>query len=117
MNGPLTNFVKYCLGYIKLTKQKGFLSQHKNSVELRNENFDITGLINGDIDGNAGETIKLPTFYKLDPKDVTEETSAVYEKEKELAIKIEELSNKFQNDQFTKQLILNFGFFEIEVPI
>lgn len=34
-----------------------------------------------------------------------------------LANKIDEIRNKHKNDQFTKQIMINFGYLEIEIPI
>lgn len=117
VSGDLQNFIKYCLGYIKLTKEKTAAAQLKHSVELPKEYFDINGLLNGDTDGSLGELINLETFYTYDPKDVPKKDQEQYEKEKEIAIKIDEIYSKYKNDQFTKQIVFNFGFFEIELPV
>ena len=117
MQQDLLNFIKYCLGYVKLTRDRTFASQQKFSVNLPKEHFDLVGLLNGDTDGNLGEPVNLETFYAYDPKDVPEELKDQYETEKEFANKIEDIYNKYRNDQFTKQVIFNFGYFEIELPI
>ncbi len=113
----LNNYIKYCLGYIKLTRQNSFASQNKRSVELGKEYFNLIDLLNGDTDGELGEKIDLDLFYSLDPKDVTEEDEKEYNKQKSLATQIEDIYNKYKNDQFTKQITLNFGFFEVELPV
>ncbi|MBI2611749.1 DUF559 domain-containing protein [Candidatus Gottesmanbacteria bacterium] len=79
--------------------------------------FGLLGLLNGDTDEKNGELINLKTFYSYDPKNVPDDELSIYEKEKELANKIEEIYNKYRNDQYTKQVILSFGYFEIEIPI
>ncbi|MFA5368570.1 MAG: AAA domain-containing protein [Candidatus Paceibacterota bacterium] len=117
MDDNLLNFIKYCLGYVKITREKRILSQQKYSVDLPMEYFGLSGLLNGDTDGKLDELIDLKLFYKYDPKDVPESEIENYEKEKELANKIEDIYNKYRNDQYTKQIILNFGYFEIEIPI
>lgn len=117
MQQDLLNFIKYCLGYVKLTRDRTFASQQRLSVNLPKEHFGLVGLLNGETDGNLGESINLETFYKYDPKDVPEESEAQYEIEKEFANKIEDIYNKYRNDQFTKQVIFNFGYFEIELPV
>ena len=117
MEQNLANFIRYCLSYIKLTRQRTVAAQQKFSVELPKGYFGLIGLLNGDIDGNAGELINLETFYSLDPKKVTIENQEIYNREKALANKIEEIYNKYRNDQFTKQIVFNFGCFEIEIPI
>jgi len=113
----LTNFIKYALGYVRLTRERTIAAQLKYSVELPKEHFGLQGLLNGDTDGSLGELINLPTFYAYDPQDVPEKEQEQYEKEKALANKIQDIYNKYRNDQFTKQIIFNFGYFEIELPI
>lgn len=117
MKQDLTNFIKYCLGYVKLTRQRTFVVQQKLSVELSKEYLGLIGLLNGDLDGEAGELVNLETFYSLDPKKVTEENQKKYEQERILAGKIEDIYNKYRNDQFRKQIVFNFGYFEIELPV
>lgn len=117
MEQNLTNFIKYCLGYVKLTREKTVAAQQKYSVNLPKEHFGLTGLLNGDSDGSIGELINLETFYAYDPKEVPKAKKEQHEKEKELANKIEDIYNKYRNDQFTKQIVFNFGYFEIELPI
>lgn len=117
MNDNLSNFIKYCLGYIKITRERTTLVQQKYSVNLSAEYFGLLDLLNGDTDGKIAELIDLKTFYKYDPRDVPEEERKKYEKEKELANKIQDIYSKYKNDQYTKQVILNFGYFEIEIPI
>ena len=113
----LADYIKYCLGYIKLTRQKALSAQHKHSVVIPKEHFNILGLLNGDLDGSLAEPIGLPTFYSLDPKNVPDDRKANYEKEKQLANKVEEIYNAQRNDQFTKQIALSFGHFEVELPL
>ena len=117
MEQNLTNFIKYCLGYVKLTRERTVAAQQKYSVDLPSEHFTLAGLLNGDTDGSLGELINLETFYGYDPKKVPEKKEEQYEKERELANKIEDIYNKYRNDQFTKQIVFNFGYFEVELPI
>lgn len=117
MEQNLTNFIKYCLGYVKLTRERTVAAQQKYSVNLPSEHFGLLGLLNGDTDGSIGELINLETFYSYDPKEVPKSKKEQYEKEKELANKIEDIYNKYRNDQFTKQIVFNFGYFEIEIPV
>lgn len=113
----LTDYIKYCLGYIKLTRRKALSEQQKHSVAIPKEHFSLLGLLNGDLDGNVAEPILLNTFYALDPKNIPAERKEQYEQEKQLANKIEDIYNAYRNDQFTKQVILSFGYFEIELPL
>lgn len=117
MEQNLANFIKYCLGYVKLTRERTVAAQQKYSVELPKEHFGLVGLLNGDTDGSTGELINLDTFYSYDPKEVPKAKKEQYEKEKELANKVEDIYNKYRNDQFTKQIVFNFGYFEIELPL
>jgi len=113
----LLNFIKYCLGYVKITRERTIAAQQKYSVELPKNYFGLLGLLNGDQDGNLGEPINLENFYSYDPRDVPDVKREDYEKEKELAQKIDEIYSKYKNDQFTKQTIFSFGYFEVELPI
>lgn len=113
---PLNNFIKYCLGYIKLTRQSSFIRQAKLSVELPDHFFNLRDLLESDVNNNTGKLINLETFYSFDPKEVTEETERQYNKEQSLAKKIEEIYNKGRNDPYTKQITFNFGYYEIEIP-
>jgi len=117
MNNELVNFIKYCLGYVKITRDRATLSQQKFSANLPTDYIQLAALLNGDLDGKLGELINLATFYQYDPKDVPDEELENYEKEKVLANTIENIYNKYKNDQYTKQIFLNFGYFEIEIPI
>jgi len=117
MEQNLVNFIKYCLAYAKITRERTFAAQQKYSVTLLKEYFALHALLNEDIDADLGEEVKLKVFYEYDPNDVPEEKSEQYEKEKRLANKIENIYHKYQNDQFTKQIVFSFGYFEIELPI
>ncbi len=117
MEHNLLNFTKYCLGYVKLTRQRGLAAQQRYAVNLPSEYFGLVGLLNGDTDGELGELINLKTFYSFDPKRVPETEREKYDREKELATKIEEIYNKYRNDQFRKQIAFSFGYFEVEIPL
>lgn len=113
----LNKFIKYCLGYVQLTRQRAFAVQQKSAVEFPKKYFTLQGLLNGVEDGELGEVIDLPLFYKLDPKEVKKDDKEEYERQKALAAKIEDVYNKFRNDPFTKQVVFSFGYFEIEIPL
>jgi len=113
----LSNFIKYCLGYIKLTRQRSFIAQSKISVKLSKDIFNINDLLECDIDSDDGKLVNLETFYSFDPKEVTEESEKKYNEEQSLAKKIDEIYNKGRNDPYTKQIVFNFGYYEIEIPI
>jgi very-short-patch-repair endonuclease len=113
----LIDYIKYCLGYIKLSRQKALSSQEKQSLSIPKEYFSLMGLLNGDLDGNVSEELTLPVFYTLDPKDIPAEKADQYAREKAIASKVEDLYNIQKNDEFTKQIVLSFGYFEIELPV
>ncbi|MFH1509511.1 MAG: AAA domain-containing protein [bacterium] len=117
MNDNLENYIKYCLDYVKLARQRNFASQRKNFVSISEEQVSLIGLLNGDTDGHLEELLKLDIFYSLDPKQVTEKDSEQYEKEKSIASKVEDIYSKYRNNEYIKQIVLNFGFFEIELPV
>jgi very-short-patch-repair endonuclease len=112
----LTRYIKYCLGYVRLTTQKALTLQQKYSIQLPKEYFNLSSLLNHNLDNKIGEPIKLEIFTSYDPKKVPKELKDSYENEKLLANKIEELYNKYKNDPYTKQIVLNFGYFYLEVP-
>jgi len=115
----LTNFIKYCLGYIKLTRQSSFLHQTKSGVKLPEYCFDLKELLESDPNENTeniGKLINLNTFYSFEPKNIPEEVRRRYDEEKTIANKIDEIYNKGKNDPYTKQIVFSFGYYEIEVP-
>ena len=124
MKYNLTNFVKYCLGYVKLTRKRSFASRDRDVdfIKLSNKRLDLSQIILHDLDDeniskkNSG-LIHFDVFYKYYPKEVPDNKLAKYEKEKAIAQKIEDLCNKYRIDPYTKQILLQFGCFEIELPI
>jgi very-short-patch-repair endonuclease len=112
----LSNYIKYCLGYIRLTRQRTFLTQERGAVALAPQQFNLTGLLNLDLDGRVDEPVNLPTFSRYDPADVPAEEQAAYEAEQQTARQIETLYNQHRNNEFTRQVDLRFGYFEIELP-
>ncbi len=115
MNFSLNSYIKYCLGYLSLTKPTGFNRGTAIDVKLPQKYFSLPSLINGDIDGNLKEIVNLDCYYNTDPKDVTEEIADQYKLEKNLALQIDEVYSKAKNDTFTKETILRFGRFDFEV--
>jgi hypothetical protein len=94
MESNLNQFIKYCLGYVKLTRERTVAAQQKYSVELPGMYLQLAGLLNGDTDGNVGELINLEMFYKYDPKEVPTEERENYDSQKELAIVMINLQSK-----------------------
>ena len=121
MKENLTNFIKYCLAYLKLAKRRILNDQQKDSLNLPSEYFNFSQIFLYDLESEKGcgddQSVNLKTFYMDDPADVPENERHIYEKEKELAIKIEEIYNKHRNDTYTSQIFLQFGCFEVEHPV
>lgn len=115
MNFSLNSYIKYCLGYLSLTKPTGFNRGTSLDIRLPQEYFSLGHLVDGEIDGNLSETVKLDCYYNTDPKDISEEITEQYKKEKALALQIDEIYSKAKNDTFTKETLLRFGRFEFEV--
>jgi len=114
----LTNLLKYCLGYVRLTSRRSHLIQDKFAVSLDNDLFVLSDFLSRDSNDTQSNKfiINLQHFYSLTPKDITKENERQYNREKQIAEKLEEIYNKYKNDEFTKQINLNFGFYEIELP-
>lgn len=111
----IKDLLKYCLGYIKLinpasARLKLFTDPLDETIFNTSFMFDLNP---------AEETsllINLKEFYEINPKDVTEEIEATWLKQKSLAVRLEEIKNKYKVDEFTKQITLNFGYFKVEIP-
>ena len=114
---PISNLLKYCLSYIRLTSRRAYAVQDKFAVSLDKETFDLSALLASDVNESRSCCINLPVFYSVNPKELRPEMEKQYRKEKSIAEKIEEIHNKYKNDEFTKQINLNFGYYEIELPL
>lgn len=113
----ISNLLKYCLGYMRLTSRRAYAAQDKFAVSLDKEMFDLSTLLASDVNEAHSCLINLPVFYSVNPKELKPEIEKQYRKEKLIAEKIEEIYNKYKNDEFTKQINLNFGYYEIELPL
>lgn len=111
----LSDLLKYCLSYIKLINPA--LSRYKIYTEpLDVSAFDPDLFFNLNPNEDNYLPINLKEFYEFNPKDLTEEVSEEYYKQKSLALKLEEIKNKQKVDEYTKQINLNFGYFKVEIP-
>lgn len=113
----ISSLLKYCLGYMRLTSRRTYAVQDKFAVFLDKETFDLSAFLASDVNKLRSCLISLPVFYSSNPKELTPEMEKQYRKEKLIAEKIEEIYNKHKNDEFTKQINLNFGYYEIELPL
>ena len=112
----LQNYLKYCLGYLRITTKPVLRRQQDGSVTLPGKYFSLERFL---LEDDLVQEVDLPTFSDLSPLDLdkqSEEVRADYEEQKSLANAIEALHNKFKNDEFTKELKLNFGFYKISLP-
>ena len=114
---PLSNLLKYCLGYMRLTSRRYYAAQDRYAIFLSEDTFDLSPLLESDVIESSSCPIRLPVFYSTTPKELTQAIEKQYQKEKLIAEKIEEIYNKYKNDEFTKQINLNFGYYEIELPM
>lgn len=114
----LTNYLKYCLSYIRLTNRRFFRAQKDDSIPLEKIFFELRDFLRAeDHDAYLDQTLlNLKVFYNADPLTVSKDLQKEYDKQKKLANKIEDLYNRYKNDPYTKQLNLNFGHFEIQIP-
>ena len=103
----LINYIKYCLGFVKLTRESSFITQNKQSVELPKYSFNYKDLLESDINDNPKYLINL--HFSLE--EVPNERTLV-----DLMNKIEEIYNIYRNDPYNKQIFFDFGFYEIEIP-
>lgn len=114
-NIGISALLKYCLGYIKLinpasAKLKLFTDPLDEAI------FDTSFMFDLNPAEDTSLFINLKEFYEINPKDVTKEIEATWLKQKSIALKLEEIKNKYKVDEFTKQMTLNFGYFKVEVP-
>lgn len=112
----MNQLLKYCLGYIRLTSRRSYNVQDKYSAFLDDSIFDLSEFLSSDISESRACLVNLHVFYSANPNDLPKELEKQYIKEKLIAEKIEEIYNKYKNDEFTKQINLNFGYYEIELP-
>lgn len=115
MNFSLNSYIKYCLGYLSLTRPTGFNRGTSLDIKLPEKYFSLKHLLDGDTDGNLSEIVGLDVYYTTDPKNIPEKIELIYKEQKDLALKIDEVYNKAKNDTYTKETLLRFGRFEFEV--
>jgi very-short-patch-repair endonuclease len=113
----LASYLKYCLGYVRMSRTPGSLRGGLNTLELLLGQFELIRLLDLDLDGSTSEDIKLPLFESLDPKNVPPEQDQEYNRERNTAKKLEQLRADARNATYTKQLNLRFGFFKISLPL
>lgn len=111
----ISDLLKYCLGYIKLINPAA--ARLKLFTDPLDETiFDTSFMFNLNPAEETSLLINLKEFYEINPKDVTELVEATWLKQKSIALRLEEIKNKYKLDEFTKQVTLNFGYFKVEIP-
>jgi hypothetical protein len=100
----LTSYLKYCLGYVRLSQSGGCAKSEATAQELGASRLDLIKLLNSDLDGAVEEPIKLPLFSSLDPQKVPPEQLRAYNEERKIARSLEQLGADSRNYTFTKQL-------------
>ena len=113
----LTSYLKYCLGYVRLSQSGGCVKSEATAQELGASRLDLIKLLNSDLDGALEEPIQLPLFTSLDPQKVPPEQLRAYNEERKIARSLEQLGADSRNYTFTKQLTLRFGYFKISLPL
>jgi len=114
----LYRLVSYARDYINLVNPA--TSRYKIYTDyLPQKVINLSSLFSPDDEEFTSPIVKvsLDTFYKFTPKELMsldEETKKVYEDEKKTALKLEEIAGKFKINEYTKQVVLNFGFFTAE---
>ena len=111
----LGRYIRYCLDYVKLTRS-AIVRQRETDVPLTSDFFDLDSLLGNTPDDPEGVEVTLQDYYSFLPEDVPAETRNIWERQKGLARKLEVLYNDQRNYEFTRQLLLNFGGFEVELP-
>ncbi|MCX6809583.1 MAG: hypothetical protein NTZ65_02445 [Candidatus Berkelbacteria bacterium] len=113
-NIEIMNLIKYCQGYIKLVNPS--FNRFRINTDPIEEKYLSTDILYQDSDEEDEFEINLKEFYENDPKNVPEEAKEEYGKQKELAQQLEQIKNRFNISEYTKQVNLNFGYFKVEVP-
>lgn len=113
----LTSYLKYCLGYVRMSQTGRSAKSEATAQELGKDRLDLIKLLNADLDGSLSEPINLRLFSALDPKNVTPDQLRSYNEERKIARSLEQLGADSRNYTFTKQLELRFGYFKISLPL
>ena len=124
---PLTNMdsnetisfkrlIQYALGYIKLINPS--LSRYKVSTDplppdILNPDFIFNFEPGSDL---PSLRLNMDEFYSLNPADLTDENRPTYLSQKKIAEKLEEIETKYKVNEYTKQVVLSFGYMNIQVP-
>ncbi len=117
-NQILKNLIAYAKDYVGIINPAR--SRYKISTdELKPETLDLS-LLSEMENSDIQQLIDLPEYYAYTPKELDrldEDTNIRYLKQKELATKIEEIITKYEVNEYTKQINLNFGYFTAEYEI
>ncbi len=107
----LHNLIRYCTDYINLTNPS--LSRRREFTNFLDKYVDLSKIYE---EGQELIPISLDTFYNYSPKDLPTELEEQYFKEKNDLEQIQKFWSKFRVSPYTKDLRLQFGFYDIEYP-
>lgn len=114
----LQNLISYAKDYVGIINPAR--SRYKIATEsLGTEILDLSSLFLTE-NCDTQQLIDLPEYYAYTPKELDsldEDTNIRYVYQKKLATKIEEIINKYEVNEYTKQINLNFGYFTAEYEI
>jgi len=105
-NTDLSKYVKYARDYLNISR--GFrknINASKLDIDI-SKYFDLIGLLNGDLDGEIQELVKIEEFYNA--KSEEEKEIKEYRKQEKVAQQLENLIFKYKNNEFTQELRLSF---------
>lgn len=112
----LSAYVKYCLGYIRLTRNFS-LGKEAESVSLSDEQLHLVNVTSADLETDPKLLLNFKTFYEYESADVPPNLQTIYNHEKRTAKALEGIYHKHRNNQFTKQVQLRFGYFTVQIPL
>jgi len=117
-NQILKNLIAYAKDYVGIINPAR--SRYKIFTEpLKPQTLDLSILHNLE-NGNTRHIIDLPEYYSYttkEPDSLDEDIKDRYLNQKQMATKIEEIINKYDVNEYTKQINLNFGYFTAEYEI
>lgn len=117
-NQILKNLIAYAKDYVGIINPAR--SRYKIFTEsLKPQTLDLS-ILHSLENGNTHQIIDLPEYYSYTTKELDsldEDIKDRYLEQKQIATKIEEIINKYDVNEYTKQINLNFGYFTAEYEI
>jgi len=112
----LKDLINYCFGYIKLVNPS-FNRFRINTYPINSNYLSTDILFNSSFLEDTLIPLELEDFYRQNQSAdlLDKDTENEYLKQRELALKINEIKDKYLINEYTKQINLNFGYFKLEV--